>query len=150
MTLEQSRAQGEKTASPVEVKAAIKKMDRPPFLIDVLLNSKTFEKALINTGCLCYSAFNGALVCRLKLPRIPIKERALQLAEGDQEEKKIRSITYVDLDVDRYKERIFRYIIEKLAYPMILGDPWLHYNKAVYRAGPWTLQIGSKKYGIVV
>ena len=91
--LEQSRAQGEKTASPAEVKAAMKKMDRRPFLVDVLLNSKTFEKALIDNGCLCYSAFNGALVRRLKLPRIPIKERALQLAEGDQEEKKIRSIT---------------------------------------------------------
>ena len=86
-----------------------------------------------------HSAFNGALVRRLKLPRIPIKERALQLAEGDQEEKKIRSITYVDLDVDGHKERIFGYVIEKLAYPMILGDPWLHHNKAVYQAGPRTL-----------
>ena len=110
----------------------MKKMDRPLFLIDILLNLKTFKKALINTGCLYYLAFNGALVCRLKLLRIPIKERALQLAEGDQEEKKIQLITYVDLDVDGYKERIFRYMIEKLAYPMILGDPWLHYNKAVY------------------
>ena len=70
-------------ASPVEVKAAIKKMDRPLFLINVLLNLKTFKKALINTKCLYYLAFNNALVRRLKLPRIPIKEQALQLVEGD-------------------------------------------------------------------
>ena len=123
----------------MEVKVVIKKIDRPPFLIDVLLNSRTFEKALIDNGCLCFSAFNGALVRQLKLPRIPIKEQALQLAEGDQEEKKIRSITYIDLDIDRHKERVFGYVIEKLAYPMILGDPWLYYNDIVYRAGPCTL-----------
>ena len=48
MTLGQSRAQGEKTALLMQVKAAIKKIDRPPFLIDVLLNLRTFKKALIN------------------------------------------------------------------------------------------------------
>ena len=133
-----------------EVKVVIKKIDRPLFLVDILLNSKTFEKALINNGCLCYSAFNGAMVQRLKLLHIPIKEQALQLIERDQEEKKIRSITYVDLDVDGHKERVFGYVIEKLAYPMILGDPWLHHNRAVYRAGPRTLRIGSKKHGIKV
>ena len=58
----------------VEVKAVIKKIDRPPFLVDVLLNLKTFEKALINNGYLYYSAFNSALVQRLKLPYIPIKK----------------------------------------------------------------------------
>ena len=67
----------------MQVKAVIKKIDRPPFLIDILLNLRTFEKALINNRCLCYLAFNSALVRRLKLPRIPIKEQALQLAEGD-------------------------------------------------------------------
>jgi hypothetical protein len=128
----------------------MKKMDRPPFLIDVLLNSRTFERALIDSGCLCFSVFSGALVRQQKLPRIPIKERALQLAEGDQEERKIRFITYVDLDVDGHKERVFGYVVENLAYPMILGDPWLHHNDAVYRAGPRTLRIGSKRHGIVV
>ena len=61
----------------MEVKVAMKKMDRSPFLIDVLLNSRAFKRALVNSGCLCYSAFSGALVCQQKLLYIPIKEYAL-------------------------------------------------------------------------
>ena len=61
----------------MEVKVAIKKIDGPPFLIDVLLNLRTFKKALINNRYLYFSAFNSALVRRLKLPHIPIKEQAL-------------------------------------------------------------------------
>ena len=61
-------------ALPAEVKIVIKKIDRPLFLVDVLLNLKTFKKALINNGCLYYLAFNSALVQRLKILYIPIKE----------------------------------------------------------------------------
>ena len=91
-------------ASPAEIKAAMRKMDGPPFLIDILLNSGLFETALVDSGCLCFSAFSGALVRRQKLPRIRIKERDLQLAEGDREKKRIHFITYVDMDVDGHQE----------------------------------------------
>ena len=67
----------------VEVKAVIKKIDRLLFLIDILLNLRTFKKALINNRCLYFSAFNSTLVCQLKLPYIPIKKQALQLIKGD-------------------------------------------------------------------
>ena len=124
----------------MEVKAAIKKIDRPPFLIDVLLNLKTFEKALINTGCLYYLAFNSALVCRLKLLHIPIKEQASYLQRETKRRRTNPIKTYMDLDVDRYKERIFTqaHMIKKLAYPTT-SDNCLHHNKAVYQAGPQTL-----------
>lgn len=128
----------------------MRKMDGPPFLIDVLLNSGSFERALVDSGCLCFSAFSGALVRRQKLPRIRIKKRDLQLAEGDREKKRIHFITYVDLDIDGHKERVFGYVIEKLAYSMILGDPWLRHNDAVYKAGARTLRIGPKEHATVV
>ena len=54
------------------------------------------------------------------------------------------------MDVDSYKKRIFGYIIKGLSFPMILGDPWMHGNNAVYKTGSYTLRIGSKKHSITV
>ena len=144
-----SRVQG-KEASQGEIKKAIKRMDSSPFLLDVLANGAWFTKALIDTGCLCYSAFDADLVRQRKLPRIEIKKRSLTLAKNDDQKHSITHITYIDMDVDGHKERIFGYIIKGLSFPMILGDPWMQRNNAVYKAGSRTLRIGSKKHGITV
>jgi hypothetical protein len=128
----------------------MRKMDDTPFLIDTQLNSSHFTQAFVDSGCLCYSAFDAALVRQMKLPRIPIEERSLTLAKKDKNSQTIRHITYADVDIDGHKERIFGYVISHLAYPVILGDPWMRHNDAVYCAGPRTLRIGSRKHGIVV
>ncbi|KAI0995427.1 hypothetical protein K3495_g12753 [Podosphaera aphanis] len=116
-------------------------MDSKPFYIDVMLNSSKFIRAFIDSGCLCYSAFSAALVRKLNLPRIPIPERSLKLAEEGKINKSLSYITWANVDIDGHKERIFGYVIEKLAFPLILGDPWMQYNNVVYRAGPRTLHI---------
>jgi hypothetical protein len=40
-----------------EVEEAMRKMDSTPFLIDTVVNSSFYIDALIDNGCLCYSAF---------------------------------------------------------------------------------------------
>jgi hypothetical protein len=108
-------------------------MDSFFFYINTLINLAKFIKAFINNGCLCYTAFNESMVRALKLSRIFISYRFLKLAEKDMEERKISFITYADVDIDGYKERIFGYVIKKLAFFFILGDPWLKHNNVIYK-----------------
>jgi hypothetical protein len=60
--------------------------------------------------------FNEFIVRALKLPRIFISHKSLKLAEEDIEERKISFITYADVDINGYKERIPGYVIKKLAF----------------------------------
>jgi hypothetical protein len=125
-------------------------MDSSLFYIDILINSAKFIKAFINNGCLCYAAFNEFMVRALKLPRIFISYRFLKLAEKDMKERKISFITYANVDIDEYKERIFGYVIKKLAFPFILRDLWLKYNNVIYKARKRQFRIGSKKHKLII
>jgi hypothetical protein len=109
-------------------------MDSSFFYINILINSAKFIKVFINNDCLCYAAFNEFIIRALKLSRIFISYRFLKLAEEDIKERKISFITYANVDIDGYKERIFGYVIKKLAFPLILGDPWLKHNNVIYKA----------------
>jgi hypothetical protein len=109
-------------------------MNNSPFYINTLINSAKFIKAFINNGCLCYAVFNEFIIRALKLPRIPIPHKFLKLAKKDIKKRKISFITYANVDIDGYKKRIFGYVIKKLAFPLILGDPWLKYNNVTYKA----------------
>jgi hypothetical protein len=103
------------------------------FYTNILINSTKFIKAFIDNDCLCYTAFNESIVRALKLSRIFISYKFLKLAEEDMEKRKISFITYANVDIDGYKERIFGYVIKKLAFSLILKDPWLKYNNVTYK-----------------
>jgi hypothetical protein len=125
-------------------------MDNSPFYINILINSAKFIKAFIDNGYLCYTAFNEFIVRALKLPRIPISYKFLKLAKKDMEKRKISFITYANIDIDGYKKRIFEYVIKKLAFSLILGDPWLKYNNVTYKARKKQLRIRSKKHKLII
>jgi hypothetical protein len=108
-------------------------MDSSLFYINILINLAKFTKAFINNDCLCYAVFNEFMVRALKLSRIFILYKFLKLAKEDIK-KKISFITYANVDIDEYKKRIFRYVIKKLAFFFILGNPWLKYNNVIYKA----------------
>jgi hypothetical protein len=90
------------------------------------------------------------MVRALKLSRIFIPHRFLKLAEEDMEERKISFITYANVDIDGYKKRIFGYVIKKLAFPLILGNPWLKHNNVIYKARKKQLRIRSKKHELII
>jgi hypothetical protein len=108
-------------------------MNNSPFYINILINSAKFIKAFIDNGCLCYTAFNESIIRALKLSRIFIPYRFLKLAKENMEERKISFITYANVNIDEYKKRIFEYVIKKLAFFLILGNPWLKYNNVIYK-----------------
>jgi hypothetical protein len=123
-----------KIAFPEKIAIAINKMNSFLFYINILINSAKFIKAFINNDCLCYTAFNEFIIRALKLPRISILYKFLKLAEKNIEERKISFITYANIDIDGYKKRIFKYVIKKLLFSFILGNPWLKHNNVTYKA----------------
>jgi hypothetical protein len=48
------------------------------------------------------------------------------------------------------KKKIFEYVIKKLAFPLILEDPWLRYNNVTYKARKKQFRIRSKKHRLIV
>jgi hypothetical protein len=125
-------------------------MDSFPFYINTLINSAKFIKAFINNGYLCYAAFNEFIVRALKLPRIFIPHKSLKFAEKNMEKRKISFITYANVDIDKYKKRIFGYVIKKLAFFFILRDPWLKHNNVIYKTRKKQLRIKSKKHKLII
>ena len=104
---------------------------------------------MIDTGCLCFAVFDESLVCAHNLRKIEISPRPLRLADG-KIGARITHITCVDMDIDGRQETIWGYVMPKLAYPIILGKPWMEKNDVVYLARRHCLRIGSRKNGIIV
>ncbi|KAI1003413.1 hypothetical protein K3495_g4792 [Podosphaera aphanis] len=114
-----------------------------------MLNKSFYVHTLIDTGCLCYSTFNQSFVKRHKLPQIPIETRKLKLAKKDSQRRVINKLTCVETDIDGRLEKIWGYVIEDLEYDMILGDPWMRANAAVYNARRRFIRFGSPR-GLIV
>ncbi|CCE29272.1 uncharacterized protein CPUR_02965 [Claviceps purpurea 20.1] len=107
-------------------------------------NSEALEEdSLFDTGCLPYTAISDSLVKRHHLPRIPVESRELKLAKDDDHSHPIDSITYLNLDINGRRERIFGYVIKDLDYDLILGKGWAEANHVVYKAGKRLLRIGD-------
>jgi hypothetical protein len=120
------------------------------FYINILINSAKFIKIFINNSCLCYTAFNEFIIRALKLSRIFIFYKFLKLAEENIKKRKISFITYANVDINGYKERIFGYVIKKFAFFFILKDFWLKYNDVIYKAKKRQLRIRSKKHELII
>ena len=76
------------------------------------------------------------------MPRFPIKARQLKLAKEDSKQRAITEISCVEIDIDGKHECIKGYIIEDLAYNIILGDPWMRHNNVIYNARPRYIRFG--------
>lgn len=94
---------------------------------------------MVDTGCLCFSIFDESLVGKYKISSVKIALQILRLAD--------RKAT---VDVDGRQEKLWGYVMPNLAYPIILGKPWMEHNDVVYSAKRKCLRIGSRKYGMVV
>ena len=120
-----------------------------PLLIDCLINSTFYVKAMIDTGCLCYAVFDQNLVRENNLKTKEIAPQFLRLADG-RVAGEITCMAGINLDIDGRQEVLWGYVMHNLAYPMILGKPWMEKNDVVYSARRRCLRIGSRKHGIIV
>ena len=81
-----------------------RKMISQPFLVDILINESFFTKALIDTGCLCYSVFDKNLVRKYNLHTEQVSPRKLTLADG-KATTSITELVQVNLDIDGRKRK---------------------------------------------
>ena len=120
-----------------------------PFLIDCLIDGFFFSKALVDTGCLCYSVFDENLVRINNLQTVSVTPRKLTLADG-KAFVDIEKMAKVEMDINGRKENLSGYVMPNLAYPIILGKSWMEYNNVVYTAKLECLRIGSRKHRLLI
>ena len=137
----QSRAQGLSKIVDCYIKN-VKRLDGSPFILEILINKSFYVNNFMDSGCLCYSAFNNSFVKRHNLPQIPIKSRGLKLAKSDVQQRAIYEITCVDMDIDGRNDKVWGYIIENLSCEVILGDPWMRANSILYNARQHSICFG--------
>jgi hypothetical protein len=100
-------------------------MDTQGFYVNIGINGTHYSKVFIDSGCLCYMSVSERFADRLRLPRIPIKPRALQQFATITWDA-IREVGYMDIDLDGHKEqRVFFYVIPDQQDDVVLGLPWL-------------------------
>lgn len=78
-------------------------MTSQPFLVDCLINESFYTKALIDTGCLCYSVLDKNLVRKYNLQTESLPPRKLTLADG-KATVDITKMARINLDIDGRKE----------------------------------------------
>lgn len=120
-----------------------------PLIIDCLVNNSFYTKSMIDTGCLCFSVFCDSLVRKNNLITVEIPKRPLRLANG-KVGATISSMACAIIDIDGRQEKVWGYVMPNLAYPLILGKPWMEKNNVVYLAKRHCLRIGGRKKGIIV
>ncbi len=127
----------------------LEKLNSQPLLLDCLINNSFYTKAMVDTGCLCFSVIDEGFVRQHKIFSERITPRYLRLADGSRANQ-ISRIARIKIDQDGRQELIWGYMMPKLSFPMILGKPWMEKNDVVYSARRRSLRFGSRKHGLVV
>jgi predicted aspartyl protease/transposase InsO family protein len=117
-------------------------MDSEPFLVDALIDGISYTEALVDSGCLCYAAISQEYCQQLNLPRTAITPRQLEQVTGTSQEN-IRWITHAKIDLAGHRQTVHFYVIPKLAYPVILGLPWMKQEDITFAAKKQQLHIGT-------
>ncbi|KAI0995042.1 hypothetical protein K3495_g13139 [Podosphaera aphanis] len=73
-----------------------------------------------------------------------IPSRPLRLAD-DSKTAIINQIAKYELDIGGHRELMWAYVMTNLAYPIILGKPWMEKNRVIYAANKPSLKIGNRE-----
>ena len=98
-------------------------MDEPPFIVSLIVNKECSILALIDSSYLSYGLIDSRFTSRYKLQRIRISHRLI-VEFSNSVTSWILEVTKIEIDLNRYKEDVFFYVVLKLAsYDIILGLP---------------------------
>jgi len=100
-------------------------MNASPFLIPLLVEDSVFVKALVDSGCDCFSAISGNLVSRLRMDTIEIPPRPLAQATGIVQNTIVREMVSFKYDIDGWRSQATAYVIPDLEWDVVLGLPWM-------------------------
>jgi hypothetical protein len=110
-------------------------MDKPAFLLSVIVNGSSVAKTLIDSGNLSYGLISEKFAQRNNLPRIKITPRVIETVDAVMDST-IQEVAYMGIDVGGYyQKRVFFYIAPRIqGYDLILGLPWMEKENAVLDA----------------
>jgi len=96
---------------------------------DVILQKTFGTFALIDEGCQCYAAINRDLVLGLGLPYVSRENRKVKGASSMMEGSSIEGVVALRMEIIGFSQIVYAYVVPKLAFPIILGNPWKAHNK---------------------
>lgn len=103
-------------------------MNGYPVFTDVVLNNTSTISALIDEGCECYAAIDQSLVETLGLPYVDNVKRRIRGATHAMDSK-IQGVVGFRMEIGGFSQTIYAYAVPRLAFPLILGNPWKVHNK---------------------
>jgi hypothetical protein len=123
------------------------RMDEPPFLIPVFLNSSGFVNAQVDSGCQSYGAISERACQRLGIEQVSLPTpRVLGVAvKGVQITKKITRIAHVTMDIDGWISAATFYVVPGLAHDVILGLPWMNHRGITLDPANGVLTVNSQE-----
>ena len=80
-----------------------------PITVSIIIEGMKIAYILINIGCLAYEIINSMFVRKADLERISILIKKL-IGIGGKEDR-IDEIVKVEIDIDKYKQDIYFYVI---------------------------------------
>ena len=96
-------------------------MDEPPFIVSVIVNKEYSITALVDSGCSSYGLINSRFASRQSLQRLRISPRPI-IGFNDLVNSQIYEVAKMEIDLNRYKDEAFFYVVPSLAsYDIILG-----------------------------
>ena len=99
--------------------------DSSPFLIEGIVNSSVMTDIFLDNRCLSICALRRAFVLDHALKRKQIEPRRLKLAKDDSDTYQINEVAEFTLDLEGRSQRLVGYVIDDLAYNVILRKPWI-------------------------
>ena len=109
-----------------------KKMAKPSLLVPVIVDNICPARSLVDSGCEAYGLIDQRFALRCKLERIPIAPRAMKSVKGELDETwQLTEVARMEMDMGGHRQKLFCYVVPRLeGYEMILGYPWMQFEKA--------------------
>ena len=96
---------------------------------DVVLQKTFGTFALIDEGCQCYAVINEELVKGLGLRYVSSENREIKGASKVMKNGKIKGAVAFRMEIAGFNQNVYAYVVDNLAFPIILGNPWKAANK---------------------
>ena len=91
-----------------------------PFAIPGFVNSIAQANIIVDSGCLSYTLCDSRFARQNSLERITVSPLGLEGFDGSKY-RVATKVAILDLDLNRYTERIFAYIIPLSGHDIFLG-----------------------------
>ena len=119
--------------------------------VEILINGFLFKLILINTGCEYYSIMDKNLITKLRLQCVKIPPKPITgFVQENIKEPGVESIKIIkfSIDIQRYRQNIFTYVVPTLSNLVIIGLPWIKEDNMIIKPVTDTLIINF--YGLTI